>query len=156
MDALLGALVALTGDAGRQEAEDAIIAVVRETGLKEGELTINKAVYGDLPDGEFKDVTRQAREQIGAGALSIKASNDLFGDAAPGKVKQLQVEYTLNGMSEKRTIPENGMLNVVSQVVSPELIAKMAAPLNDPAVNPEARASLFGVQPARRKRSLPL
>ena len=145
LDALLGALVALTGDAGRQEAEDAIIAVVRETGLKEGELTINKAVYGDLPDGEFKDVTRQAREQIGAGALSIKASNDLFGDAAPGKVKQLQVEYTLNGMSEKRTIPENGMLNVVSQVVSPELIAKMAAPLNDPAVNPEARASLFRV-----------
>ncbi len=145
VDALLNALVALAGEAGRPEAEAAVIAVVRETGLKEGALTIDKALYGVVPGGEFKDVTDKVREQLQEGALSIKASNDLFGDAAPGKVKRLQVEYTLNGMAEKRTVPENGMLNIVSQTITPELIAQLTRPLGDPAVSDEARASLFRI-----------
>lgn len=145
VDALLNALVALAGEAGRPEAEGAVIAVVRETGLKEGALIIDKALYGELPGGEFKDVTDKVREQLQEGALSIKASNDLFGDAAPGKVKRLQIEYTLNGAAEKRTVPENGMLNIVSQTITPELIAKLTRPLDDPAVSDEARASLFRI-----------
>jgi len=145
VDALLNALVALAGEAGRPEAEGAVIAVVREAGLKEGALTIYKALYGELPGGEFKDVTGKVREQLKEGALSIKASNDLFGDAAPGKVKRLQIEYTLNGAAEKRTVPENGMLNIVSQTITPELIAKLTRPLDDPAVSDEARASLFRI-----------
>lgn len=145
VDALLNALVALAGEAGRPEAEGAVIAVVREAGLKEVALTIDKALYGELPGGEFKDVTGKVREQLKEGALSIKASNDLFGDAAPGKVKRLQIEYTLNGAAEKRTVPENGMLNIVSQTITPELIAKLTRPLDDPAVSDEARASLFRI-----------
>jgi len=142
LDTLLNALLSLQGDAGRSEAEAAVIAVLRNTGLTRGELVINKAMYGAAANGEFKNVTRTVRETIGGGALSLKVSNALFGDPAPGQVKQLNVEYTVNGAALKQTVPEGGTLDIVSQVIPPELISKLAEPLNTD-ISDEARASLF-------------
>ncbi len=56
-------------------------------------MVIVKAEYGNLPDGPLADVTRQVAALVKAGALSVDASNDNFGDPAQGKSKKLRVDY---------------------------------------------------------------
>jgi hypothetical protein len=60
-----------------------------------GPLTIKKAVYGDLPDGEVVVVTDDVKRAVKENALKIEVSNDLFGDPAPGAFKRLKVEYRI-------------------------------------------------------------
>ena len=144
LDSLLALLSQLEGEEGRPEAEAAVVALVRNIGVTAGELVITKALYGDLPDGEHKDVTRAVQKSISEGALSVVASNDIFGDTAPNVVKTLHVEYVLNGVPEKRDIREGGTLNIVAEAVSYETINRlssaMAATQND-----EGKASFLRI-----------
>lgn len=144
LDDVLAALVAMNGDTGRSEAESAVAALIQSAGVTAQQLAITKAVYGALPDGEYADVTDKVKGKIAEGALTIPASNALFGDSAPGKVKTLSVEFTVDGTAQTQTIPEGGAWDIVSGTVSEALVDKIIAPLNN-GVSNEACASLFRI-----------
>jgi hypothetical protein len=80
--------------------------------VKPSKIVITKAVYGDLPDGEKTDVTDKVKDKIVADTLSIKASNDLFGDPATGVAKKLKVDYTFDGKAKSKTVDEDETLTI--------------------------------------------
>jgi HEAT repeat protein len=112
-------------------AADALSAVCARAAVPvAGAITIRKAEYGVLPDGPSKDVTAKVAALVKAGQAAIEADNATFGDAAPGKVKKLRVEYAVNGASKQATANENASLKlsvesavIVSPAVSGPLLA---------------------------------
>lgn len=91
---------------------------------EERELRIERAVYGDLPSGDQKDVTEIVAGHVTDGALVIQASNSLFGDPARGAVKQLQVTYVLDGRRDSATVAENQELRL-GQILDGDVPWKM-------------------------------
>ncbi|MCC7493831.1 MAG: DUF3395 domain-containing protein [Fimbriimonadaceae bacterium] len=83
-----------------------------------GKLEIVKALYGLLPETDDPpvagtvDVTRQLQERVREGALTVRADNSLAGDPANLVVKQLLVEYTLDGVAHRRMVQENDLLSI--------------------------------------------
>jgi len=76
---------------------------------------------------------------VAAGKYVIDASNEsLEGDPAPGVSKQLVVEYTLNGISKKATVPEDNTLNLLTGAIA-DVISQAATELR---VSPEALAAV--------------
>ena len=70
---------------------------------KASTLQIRRAIYGVLNDpSKTVDVTERLRSMVQEGRLIVEASNRLAGDPAPFIVKQLRVDYTING--EERTV----------------------------------------------------
>lgn len=143
-DTLVQLLKELPGDVGREEAENAVVAMAKRLGRTSGDLVIIKAVYGDIPTGNFVDVTRKVANAVEDGVLSIKASNDLFGDPAPNIVKKMYISYLLNGMPEERTLVEGGILTVSSYSVSKEAITKIISALENSG-SPETTVSLVRI-----------
>lgn len=78
-------------------------------------LIIRKAVYGNLPKGPSADVTDQVAEMVRKNSLSVKASNDAFGDPAGNVVKKLRVDYTFDGKDKSKTVGENQTLTISSK-----------------------------------------
>lgn len=122
----LPALLDLLAEDPSEEEVDAIESMLSVvcTRLGEnmgGELEITEAVYGDLPDGDAADVTQEVAEMVEAGALSVEASNANFGDPADGTVKQLRVDYTLNGQPGSQTAEEGETLHI-GMGAPPELV----------------------------------
>lgn len=79
------------------------LAISEATG--QAALDIKKATYGK--GGQVADVTDAARKAVVSGSLSLKAGNDLTnGDPAPNQVKELRVEFTLDGKDDVRTVAE--------------------------------------------------
>jgi HEAT repeat protein len=112
-------------------AADALAAVCARAAVPvAGAIAIRKAEYGALPDGPSKDVTAKVAELVKAGQVMIDAENATFGDTAPGKVKKLRVEYTVNGVAKQATVNENASLrlNVESALTaSPEVTGPLLA-----------------------------
>lgn len=84
-----------------------------------GELRVTRALYGLLPPDPIKpltemqvDVTDKLREMVDNGVLSVVASNALGGDPAYLVVKQMRVDYLLDGQPFSRTVPENATLEI--------------------------------------------
>jgi hypothetical protein len=76
-------------------------------------LTIVKAEYGDLPDGNKSDVTEKIKGMVKPGEnLSVDATNDNFGDPAEGVQKKLKIEYTLDDKKLEMTVNENENLTI--------------------------------------------
>jgi hypothetical protein len=75
-------------------------------------LIVVKALYGDLPNGKSDDVTEQVADLVRKNRLTVKATNDTFGDPAPNVVKKLQVTYLLDGMKKSKTVDENQTLTL--------------------------------------------
>lgn len=94
-----------------------------------GNVVIQKAHYGDLPDGRSADVTEKIAGMVKGGALSILASNRVFGDPAPGRVKKLRVEYTANGHAVTRTVQENETVAFGVAAAPPAVIDALCAAL---------------------------
>ncbi|MFN3420150.1 MAG: glycosyl hydrolase [Armatimonadota bacterium] len=66
-------------------------------------LEIRRAIYGVLNDpNRCVDVTKQLQGMVRDGELVVQASNAIAGDPAPFIVKQLRVDYALDG--EERTV----------------------------------------------------
>ena len=108
-----------------------------------GELEITEAVYGALPDGDSADVTQQVAEMVEEGSVSVAATNSNFGDPAQGVVKQLRVDYVLNGQPGSQTVPEGDTLNI-GMAVPPEAVEAFRAALaQDPPA--EARSAMLRV-----------
>jgi hypothetical protein len=75
------------------------------TGLEAAALEIQKATYGK--GAQVADVTGRVRQSVVSGGLRLKAENALTGsDPAPDQPKELRVEFTLNGKSDVRIVPE--------------------------------------------------
>jgi len=73
---------------------------------KEPKIDIIKARY-ETADGRGADVTDEVAEMVGHGETEIAATNGNFGDPVVNVVKQLTIEYTLDGKPVKKTVPEN-------------------------------------------------
>lgn len=85
-----------------------------------GRIEIERAVYGDLPDGATIDVTdivaseiKEPQEERGrTQQLQMLASNGAFTDPASGIPKRLRVDFIIDGMRGAITINENEMLDL--------------------------------------------
>ena len=85
-----------------------------------GPITVTGALYGDVPP-ELRtfpklasiDVTGRITDMVKDGRLSVRAENELAGeDPMFGVPKQLQVEYTLNGVQGEVTVGENMVMSI--------------------------------------------
>jgi hypothetical protein len=87
------------------------------TALKTPKLEIRKAVYGDLkrPDGGKVDVTAKLAELVKDGQIEVLAGNEIAGDPAVNVVKQLRVEYVLDGVANTLMVDEGQTLGVLSE-----------------------------------------
>jgi len=116
---LLDNLLKANSESEIQAAEKAIESLCNRQKRMPGNVVIQKATYGDLPDGPQADVTAKVAEFAKAGSLSVEATNDNFGDSAPGKVKKLRVEYTVNGTPLTRTVKETEILKLANTSAPP-------------------------------------
>ncbi|MCC6695072.1 MAG: DUF1080 domain-containing protein [Candidatus Hydrogenedentes bacterium] len=97
----------------QSQATEAVLAAISERQKKApGSIIIEKAVYGDLPDGPSADVIEKVKSIVDSGALSVEATNANFGDPAPGAVKRLRIDYSENGAPASKTVQENETLKL--------------------------------------------
>ncbi len=76
-----------------------------------GKLEIKRAVYGPEGGGSSADVTAKLVALVKSGQKSIVVgNNEMGGDPASGQVKQLHVEFTLDGKSGSATADEGETL----------------------------------------------
>jgi len=74
-------------------------------------LELRRAVYGVLNDpAQQVDVTEQLRARIRDGVLIARADNQIAGDPAFMVVKQLRVDYALEGQERTAIVGEHGTL----------------------------------------------
>jgi hypothetical protein len=104
---------------------------------------IQKAVWGALPKGPLADVTKKVAELVKAGAASVDASNENFGDPANGKVKQLRVDYVINGVPGSATVHEGEAVAMVAKVAPPAFVDAFCAAM--PKAPVEAKAALLRI-----------
>ena len=81
---------------------------------KPSKLVVNKAFYGDLPDGSKTDVTEKVTSHQNGDSLSVAATNANFGDPAEGTLKKLTVEYTFDGKAKTKTVNEDETLTIAA------------------------------------------
>jgi len=100
----------------------------------QGTLEIKRALYGVLPaeitDAGIKrvvDVTARIAEMVKEGRLSVLASNNLAGDPAPMSVKQLQVDYAVDGVAKSKVINENALLELPEAEKVADRVAEIAS-----------------------------
>jgi HEAT repeat protein len=123
LPALLKILVKATSPAQSQAAERALSALcARQSEPAGGKVVIVKAEYGDLPDGPLADVTKKVAALVKAGAMSVDASNDNFGDPANGHVKKLRVDYSVNGVAVSKTAAEQETLSFTAASAPPAVV----------------------------------
>lgn len=88
----------------------ALKPVKRERDAK-ARLVIRNAVYGDLANNAVVNVTQKVADWV-EDSLTVVATNDHFGDPADGIVKQLKVDYTLDGREASETVNEGDTLKI--------------------------------------------
>ncbi|MEA3364607.1 MAG: HEAT repeat domain-containing protein, partial [Candidatus Hydrogenedentes bacterium] len=124
MPRLLAILRETTSPTEMEAAENALRAIVdRERKPTSAGVVIQKAAYGDLPGGASKDVTAKVAQMVQSGAMAIGASNANFGgDPAPNIVKQLRIDYTMNGVEHSKTVSEGQTLNLTAMSIPPAIV----------------------------------
>ena len=60
------------------------------------------------------NVTASVAAEVKNGHLTVTASNEKFGDTAPGVPKKLRVEYRIGSESLAREVPEGGLIDIAS------------------------------------------
>jgi hypothetical protein len=90
-----------------------------DTAQTPAKLAIQKAVYGDFskPDGKKVDVTAKLAELATDGDLDVTANNDLAGDPAYMVVKELRVDYLLDGKAQSITVAEGQPLQLPAEEI---------------------------------------
>lgn len=104
-------------------------------------LEIRRAVYEAVDGTGSADVTAKVAAMVQDGMLSLDANNAAFGDPTPLHVKQLRVEYTLDGKPLTKVVSENGFLEI------PDSAPRSGTPTYDLAVAPNGRVELRAWQP---------
>jgi len=103
---------------------------MREAKPSAGKVNIHKAVYRGVEGGGSADVTKKVAEMVKAGSLSIEASNANFGDAASGIVKELQVEFAVNGVTQTKTVREGETMTLGASVIPAALVNELCSALD--------------------------
>jgi hypothetical protein len=85
--------------------------VTRDANAKAPRLVIRNAVYGDLANNAVVNVTQKVADWV-EDSLTVEATADNFGDPADGIEKQLQVDYTFDGVEKTTTIDEGQLLKI--------------------------------------------
>jgi HEAT repeat protein len=127
VDLLLGAKSAAEIRAAEHVLSTTCIKKAEPSG---GKVTIHKAVYRGIDGRRSADVTRKVTEMVKAGSLSIEASNANFGDAAPNVVKELRVEFAVNGVRQNKTVREGETITLGASVVPAALVNKLCSALD--------------------------
>jgi hypothetical protein len=94
-----------------------------EKSIPPPELIIHRATYGvaakaqsaatEAPLTHAVDLTQKLSDLIEAGGLSVQVDNNLAGgDPLFGQVKELRVDYSLDGVRQTTTVAENSWLNL--------------------------------------------
>jgi len=86
---------------------------------KAPEIVIRHARY-ETADGRGADVTSIVSQVVREGANEVTASNGLFGDPVVNVVKQLVVDYTIDGKAASKTVAENETLVFFTVPGAPE------------------------------------
>ena len=79
---------------------------------------VQQALYGRLPPSSAQgdqqvDLTAKLSARVKHGALSVRIDNDFAGgDPAIDNFKELRVDYTVDGVRKRATIPEHEMLTL--------------------------------------------
>jgi HEAT repeat protein len=91
---------------------DAVRDLLSQAGLEKVKLEIVKAQYG--AGGTQKDVTEALKKQaadVPMIALASSSYNEAFGgDPVPGTVKQLKIQYKINGKPGEASFSENALI----------------------------------------------
>jgi len=74
-------------------------------------LVIRKALY-EVAGGPSVDATKKVAGSVVNGKLAIKASDENFGDPAVGAIKQLRVEFTIDGKPDVKVVKQNETLTI--------------------------------------------
>lgn len=144
LDALLKLLVEVRSAVDVRGAEEALRTLcAREASSGGGKVVIRKAVYGDLPKGKSADVTKKVAELVKAGATSVDASNENFGDPVHGTAKRFRVDYTINGVARSETVRENDTVTFTAKVAPPAFVEAFCAAL--PKAPADAKAALLRI-----------
>lgn len=102
-----GVGVAVSSSADFEKAETLATSEPSE----QATLEIKKATYGKAE--RVADITEKARQSVVSGSLSLKAGNDLTnGDPAPNTLKELRVEFSLNGKDAVKVVPEGESISL--------------------------------------------
>lgn len=107
----------LDGKPMTKTVEEGQVLTLPEPGAK-GLLEIRRAYYGIIPEGPIPteprtvDVTQQLASRVRDGRLTVIANNDLAGDPAHLVVKQLRVDYLVDGQPYTKTVWENQTLEL--------------------------------------------
>ena len=96
--------------ASKTVAEDQTLTLPADEKPLVGKLAIVKAVYGDLAGGDVIDVTAKVAAMVKDNAVTVVPSNDVFDDPATGVYKRLRVDYTIDGVPQRRTVGEDRRL----------------------------------------------
>jgi len=124
--ALLGALMKAKDTEAAENALSAVCARLNRP--VSGNVVIQKALYGDLPNGPSADVTAKLAEIVKT-SPTVQVSNKTFGDPAGGRVKRMRVEYTVNGVPGAKTVRENDTIAFTATAVPPALVDALCAPM---------------------------
>ena len=128
MPGLLEQLLAGKAQTERDAAEAALQALcTRQKRAHVGDIVIQEAAYGDLPDGPSADVTGKIAQLVASGATTVVASNGLAGDTAPGVVKKLRVAFTLDGVATTKTVAEGDTLAFATPTVPAAMVDAFAS-----------------------------
>jgi HEAT repeat protein len=111
-------------------AEGALLALCgRESKATGGNVVILQAIYGAPAAGLTANVTRKVAALVKAGTLAIDATNDNFGDPADGHVKQLHIDYKVNGVRASLTVPEGETLTLAAIATPPAVVDAICSAL---------------------------
>ncbi|MGD0839383.1 MAG: hypothetical protein ABSB49_22335 [Polyangia bacterium] len=75
-------------------------------------LLVRKAVYGNITAGQIVDVTQKVDGLLSDNVLSFVPTDDLFGDPAVGQLKEVDIDYTFDGVPKSRTGRQNELLTI--------------------------------------------
>ena len=139
------ALIDLLGrSAERTAVEGALLAACTriQPGAGTG-IVIRKAVYGGVPGGGQADVTSAVARQVAEGQGEVRAANAEFGDPAPGIVKQLRVDFEVEGRAGTLLVPEGGSGRITRLAMSGATVDELCRAL--PAAGSESHLALLRV-----------
>lgn len=96
-----------------------------------GNVKIRKAVYRGIEGAGSKDVTKKVAKMVADGAMTIEASNSNFGDPAQGIVKQFELEFTANGVTQSKTVREGQSITLLVGATPPAYIDELRSALKN-------------------------
>lgn len=125
-----------------QAVEKTLVSIcTRPTAKIKGEVVILKALYGAFPDGGRIDVAEKIATLVKDGVETLPVANSTFGEPAPGKRKQLRIEFTVNGRPVNQTVEEGESITLASPESDPAFAKAFRAAL--PAAAGPLKASLI-------------